>query len=473
MQVRSETRISSRLPHLLFVVLFLTVIGLLAVVCNRMDFSVDWTTNGRQALRSASEFLLGRMVGEIRVSLFAKDGDPLRDPIVRFLERYRRYKPDFLVEVVNPETAPGRARAMNIHVADELVIEYQGRSERLLNPTEQTMANAFERLIRGGERVIVFLQGHGERETYGKANENFSIFADALQHKGLHVANLDLEASPQIPENAAMLVIAEPKRDLLPSEVAVIQDYLTQGGNLLWLAEPGSLHGLLPIAQSFGLELSPGVVVDVGATQLFAGACALGTQYDFSPITQGFARATLFPAAAAVLPRANAGDWRATPLVMSSEESGLEVADLNRAASEETRGPLPLAVALTRPSPVTARALVHTEHGAVGNEPRVRSVSPHREQRVVVFGGGAFLSDAFVGNGGNLDLGAKVVNWLVHDESLLNVPIHVAMDSSLRFSPTALFVIAGGFLVLFPLGFVAMAALVWWRRPRCVCPFEA
>ncbi|CAK0762475.1 ABC_transp_aux domain-containing protein [Gammaproteobacteria bacterium] len=465
MQVTSRTRLQLRLQNTAFVVLFLTVVGLLAGLSTRYTFQADWTATGRHTLNPASVTLLARLSGMVEVTAFAKDLEPLRRPITEFVERYRRYKPDLRLAFVNPETAPDRTRALGIRTGGEIVVEYQGRTERLTTLNEQAMTNALERLARGGERFVVFLQGHGERDAHGKANADLSSFARALQSKGLRVTSLNLTSAHQVPDNTGLLVIAEPRVDWLPGEVTVIRDYLGRGGNLLWLVEPGPLHGLEPLAQTLGVELPPGTVVDPSAVRLFGAAYALGARYYPHPVTRDFDMVTLFPIAAALRMHPSEG-WHAEPLVESSEDSWLESGQLSGTVAfnpgTDIRGPLLLAVAITRPTPAAAALpSIHTEPESSAGAP---PLGP--EQRVIVFGDGDFLSDAFVGNGGNLDLGLNLVNWLVHDENLINIPARVAPDTSLNFSPTLLLVLAGGFLILMPLVLVGTGVAVWWRRRK-------
>ena len=88
------------------------------------------------------------------------------------------------------------------------------------------------------------------------------------------------------------------------------------------------------------------------------------------------------------------------------------------------------------------------------------------EQRVAVIGDGDFLSNAYLGNGGNLTLGMNLINWLSHDDRFIDIPVKTAPDRNLSFSPLAQGLIGFGWLVLLPLGLAATGAVIWWRRRR-------
>ena len=91
-----------------------------------------------------------------------------------------------------------------------------------------------------------------------------------------------------------------------------------------------------------------------------------------------------------------------------------------------------------------------------------------RPQRVVVVGSGHFLSNTFLGNGGNLDLGINMVNWLAGDDSLITLQPRPAADSALDIGQTMLYLIAFGFLLVLPLAFIVAGGVIWWRRRRAL-----
>src|SRR6185295_734690 len=89
-----------------------------------------------------------------------------------------------------------------------------------------------------------------------------------------------------------------------------------------------------------------------------------------------------------------------------------------------------------------------------------------RQQRAVVVGNGGFLSNSFLGNGGNLDLGMNIVNWLTGDDKLIAVQPRPAPDSKLEIEPYTLYFIAFVFMLGLPLAFIVTGAVIWWRRRR-------
>lgn len=445
-----KQRLRNRLESLLFHLLLFSAVGLMAWLSTRYDAQWDWSANARNTLSPASQQLLARLDAPLYITCFAPENPLLRQQVREVIQRYQRYKPDTELSFINPETQPERARQLGISHNGELLLEYQGRSETLQTITEEQLSNALQRLAQQGEHWIVPVTGHGERNLEGQANFDLGDFGRELKNKGFHIQPLDLVTTPEIPGNTGLLVIASPRVAYLPSEAAQIRQYLQQGGNLLWLLDPDTQHGLESLAQTLGLRILPGTIVDAnaGALKIDDPAVALVPRYPKHKATQGFELLSLYPHAVAL--EAESGTWQASPILNTLEQSWNETGPLKGnisrdAAQGEQAGPLHIGIAFTREL-ADNRGL--------------------RQQRVLVIGDGDFLSNAFLGNGGNLNLGLNLMRWLSDDETLLNIPAKTATDLTLNLSKTATGVIGLGFLLVLPLGFISTGLIIWWRRRR-------
>ncbi len=453
MEITPKSRLLLRLQGLAFVVLFLGIVGSLAWLSSRYVHQADWTAGGRNTLTADSRKLLEGMEGPIRITAFARENEALRKPISDLIGRYQRVKDDIELSFVNPDTDPEQVRELGISLDGELLIRYQGRSEKIQQLSEQPITNALQRMARQGERWILFLAGHGERDPLGEANHDLGNFGRELQRKGLKVQTINLTLTPTIPDNTHLLVLASPQVPLLAGEVKLIRDYLNQGGNLLWLAEPEGLQGLEPIAEDLGMELLPGRMVDA-TTQLFGindPAFVLIPEYPLHPATRDLDSLTLFPEVAALEAQTEA-PWQVDPLLTTLERTWTEVGPLEGdiqydADTDERAGPLDIGLVFTRELDMQGDAL------------------ENRQQRIVVIGDGDFLSNAFLGNGANLSLGLNLIHWLGHDDAFIAIRARSAPDTQLTLSPTAQAIIAFGFLFVLP-GLLLLSGLGIWLRRR-------
>lgn len=450
MNVTKRTRLQSRLNSLLFLLLLLCAVGLLAWLSTRFSFELDWTASGRHTLSAASVRVLDELREPIEITAYARDEAQLRDAIRTFIARYQRSKPDITLEFINPDIAPDLVRELGISVNGELVVRYDGRSENVKNITEQNLTNALHRLARGAERWLVFMEGHGERHPLGDANHDLSEWTRQLGTSGYRIQPLNLQEAHALPDNTAALIIAGPRVELLPGVVDMIRDYVDEGGNLLWLLDPGKLHGLEPLAEDLGLHLPDGVVVDFAGQLLGISdpttVLVTPSLYGEHAITRGLEYTTVYPLTRALKTRDN-GDWEVTPIIKSGAHTWLETAELrgeieyDEASAEH--GPYAIGLAL--------------ERAVLGRD---------ELQRVVVTGDGDFLSNTYVHNGGNLQLGTRIINWLSTDDQLIDIPPTIAPDTVLELPNTAAIVIGFGFLIVLPIALFASGMLIWWRRRR-------
>jgi ABC-type uncharacterized transport system involved in gliding motility auxiliary subunit len=180
----------------------------------------------------------------------------------------------------------------------------------------------------------------------------------------------------------------------------------------------------------------------------------LGASYPPHPVTRNFNLITAFPYARALgredsnaqvesegHPHSSA--WNRSTIIEAASNGWVSRNPIPKNASfdknRDIPGPFSLAISLER------------------------TLDAH-DQRIVVVGSGAFLANAYAGNGGNLDLGINIINWLSHEERLITTQPRATIDNSITLSKNQLSMISIGFVVALPLLLLAIGGLQWWRR---------
>ena len=437
------------LHKLLFIILLLVVVGLLGYFALITRLQWDVTQNSRNSLSQASIAALRELTGPVDITVYATNQDvqfgDIRNIISDFVSLYQVIKQDITITFIDPVAQPKLAQQAGVRVNGEMVVAYNGRREHLTVINEQALTNLFMRLARDEEKLIMVLSGHGERSISGNANYDLGEFGKQLLDNGFNSKSINLVVEQDIPIDASMLIIASPQKDLLPGEVEKLHTYIDRGGNLLWLIDHESLHGLLPLAEQLQLTLSPGVVVDPQAQQLKAPITfALGVDYGQHAITNDFDYMTVFPFARQIVINDN-DEWYGVSLVDVAQHGWVETGDLDDDVSfdqmYDVAGPVSIAAALSR-------------------------TIQDREQRIIVVGSGHFLANTYLGNGGNLDFGVNLVNWLVGDEDLITIQPRATRDSNLNISESTLTLIVVGFLIVLPVLFFVSGIFIWWYRRK-------
>lgn len=460
MKVTKQTAIRTRMQNWAFTVLFLAVVGLAAWASDRYAFTADWTAGNRNTLTEASRQVLTTLDEPVSITAFAREDSRTRGQIRDLIGKYRRESDLIRLEFVNPDLQPARVRELGVSRAGELVIRYGDRTEHVTELSESALSNALQRVARSGERWLVFLTGHGERNPTGQADHDLGALGREMENKGFTVQELNLAKERAIPDNTTALVIASPRKDYLPGEVELIRDYVGRGGNLLWLQEPGQgLHNLAPLAEQLGVRFPDGTVVDATGRmfQIDDPAIAVVADYPANPVTGDFGLLTVFPYAAAVEAETGDSPWETRPFLRTLNQSWIETGSLDGEIRFEPD-------AGDRGGPVTLGRLLTRQYRPSGDTGPDDASGV--EQRIAVIGDGDFLANAYVASSGNLDLGMNLVNWLSRDDDYIDISTKKAPDRRLDFTDLHYGLIGGGLLIGLPLLLMGTGLFVWIRRRR-------
>ncbi|MDP2230270.1 GldG family protein [Methylotenera sp.] len=462
MNINRKLRFQLLVQNGFFVVLFLMLVILLGFLSSLDQFrsAKDITQANRNILTQGSVNVLKQMKEPVNITVFAtKDnasgGDNFRKGMIDFVARYQREKKNVNLTFINPSIEPKLAQDAGVKQDGEIVVEYQKRIEHIIPPiAEQEMTNLLVRLSRTNQQPVMYLDGHGERNLLGIKNHDLGEFGKQLEKKGFKFANPDLTIAQAVPNNGAMLVIAGPQVDVSEVEAKKIKTYLESGGNLLWLLDDDNLRGLNEVAEYLGLQVSPGIALDMASAQYGADArVAFASLYGEHAITTNFMLRTLFPEAHQVTAKGtDENGWKVSNLVEVAPNGWLTSEKLAKDAKpvfnekKDKRGPVNIGVALER---------IYGKKG----------------QRVVVMGNGNFLSNTFITNGGNLDLGVNMVNWLAGDDNLITIQPMPLKDINVTIPDTdsgrlVAWTVFHTFQYFIPLGMLIAGFYFWWKRRK-------
>jgi len=477
MQISPKIKKRLRWQNTFFVILFLTVIALLAFLSTRYEYESDWTKNRRNTPSEATLALLEKVIEPVHIQAFVSDSNKtLAAEIKHLIKTYQRFKPDISLEFIDPAREPEVVRKLGIRGEGPLIIKIKERTEIIAVATEQNLTNAIQRALRAQEQWILFLEGHGERSPYGDTNYDFSSWTKLMKSKGLLVRGYNLASNPNIPVNTAALVIADPQKNLLPGEVNILLDYIDKGGNLLWLLEPNNVPGLEPLAEALGIEPIQGMVVDPN-TQLLGindSRFTLVPEYPRNPITTDFNAMTIFPTAKA-MEFYGTEDWDATNILETLPRTWSETEefspDMKMDAGLDIPGPLVIGVSLTRAGNLEDLDAIELDDMEITEadllEPdQENSDATQNQQRIIIIGDNDFASDAYLGQAGNMDFAMNLINWLVKDDSFISIPNKTNNDLKLELSKSSQAIIGFSFLLIIPIGLLLTGLFIWYQRRK-------
>jgi len=451
MKITRRTQRLFRLQQTFFYILLLAVIILLAKVSIDTNHQFDWTANARHTLSETSVALLKEIDKSIQIQVFISPNDQFRPAAVELLSRYQAHTDMLDIHYIDPAFAPEQVRTLNIQQQGEMVITQAEQQQHVFDLSEQSLTNALISVSRQQEQWLVFIEGHGERSLFEQSNFSLSTWAQQLQSQGFKLHAQNLATTPALPDNTAAVVIASATRDWLAGEVDLIKDYLDQGGNLLWLAEPDQIQSLDALSESLGIEFVEGTAMDPNTAMLGIDdpRFVLISDYANHPVGIATASVSLLVEATALqhVESESTADWQYLNLLNSQPDAWVESSTINQEnlalqqfdADADLNGPFSLGYVLQQDA---------------------------TEQRVAVIGDGDFVSNAYIGNAANLDLAMALVNWLAHDDKLIKIPVKTSVGTQLSLTKTQSIILGLGFLVVLPLLLLAIGLGIWWRRRR-------
>lgn len=471
-------------------------------VANRRNLSWDLTAGGQFSLSPQSLRILEELDRDIR--LVVLDQPRAAGRAIELFERYADRSDRVAWEVIDQEAEPARARAYQATAEagipfGTVVVESGGRQERVTAPQEQDITNAIVRILKGETKKVYFTTGHQERSLDETGAGGLSAIGSRLEESNYEVAGLALlehveDGEVRIPEDAAVVIVAGPRLDLLEAEAAALADHIKEGGKAMLLLDPPDPPGtpdereeITGLAGEFGATPAGDVVIDAsGLGQLFGFGVEvpLAASYGFHPITRGFVNAaTVFPLAQSLIatpPDELPRGMRLSELVLSSDVAWgevdpdeLETGEV-AAGEDERAGPLRLAYAVHVPTgdpqglaedagPTEAAADPEAEVDADGEPDDGSAEDP--EGRLVIVG-----DSDFIGNNlalaplGNADLFLNMVNWLTEDEDLIAIRPRAAEDRRITMTSAQVRNVVLLSLVFLPGFFLIWGVTVWWSR---------
>ncbi|MGE4608989.1 MAG: Gldg family protein [Myxococcota bacterium] len=452
--------------------LAIAMLGMGGFLANRYPVRFDWSEQQVHSLTDQTQKVLAGLDDDVTVvGLFARTEV---GGVQETLDRYSYETERFIVEVIaDPNEQPDLLEryAINPEQLGQGLLRLAYRDEVVTvdELSEQNITNAIVKLTRTGEKMVYFLEGHNERAIDADADaeaakDAYSRAAEALRNENYQVERLLLAAKGEVPDDADVVIVAGPTRNLHAEESAALDAYLRRGGALLALVDPRANTDLVGKLAEWGVALGEDVVVDRElalfgrATTPFAGQYAPD-----HPITQDMRDTTLFHVVRSVKQREGAaGSF--TEIVLTGENSWAE-RDVERfygegdaeLGAEDLLGPVPIAVAgnVVFDGAADADAQSDAADADPGNA---------AEARLAVFGDADFASNELLGTYRNRDLFVNTVNWLLGDVEAISLRPNTSRASRFQLSTAQFQTIRIFSLFALPEALAVLGVLTWWSR---------
>lgn len=331
-------------------------------------------------------------------------------------------------------------------------------TERPLN--EEQVTNAIIRVTRS-VRNVYFLEGHGEYNIFDKGENGLNVFNELLGVNNIISHKLFLGSDGKIPEDCDVLVITGPHDFLEEKEVEAVRGYLSKGGDALLMIEnvlvttpdkPLSEEELKKnpslnnILNDWGLNTGDDVVVDLSShAGGDVGSPATKRYMKHEAITKGLGYVFFVRPRSISVIKYRRPTIKLAPIVVteSDENSWAEKDRTLKIKFDET---------IDTPGPIAL--------GFVAWEGRGEEKAT--DTRLIVFTDADFITNTFIGQYSNAELGLNLINWLSEmDYQIFIDKKEVKVERLDLTSKQRRIVVL--FLILLPLSIAIKGIFVWLK----------
>ncbi len=456
----------------------------------------DVTANQQHTLSLQTVQLLSQLKEPIKILVFMKQGED--NPYLRqmrdILESYQGRSPKISYEIVDPEANPTMANEYGVTQANSVVF-LRGQKRKAIaahgvfgeegagRPVfqgEQAFTNALLSLLEDKQQIIYFSEGHGELLIDQEGARGAVHVKASLESENRIVKGVNLALVKDVPEDCGLLVIAGPRKPVVPRVVDMVKRYVAKGGKLIMAYEVmGDPTHLEKAFVEWGVSVARHLVVDPERSpflRLFP--TKLMPLYKTHAITDRLAESRLLMmwdmASPIRLEKLRRPGVIVEPLLETSEKAWGEVQLKQTSLKkdlEDDQGPLVLAVAVSRPLEKEPAA-AHSDRGTGGagaSSAEVATKAGGADPPVpvmVVCGDASFLSDEnYINAPGNKDFFLNSVSWLLAERVKISIrPKSAELRRVRPLTGEDAAVVLWTSVIGTPLLILGLGAMVWWHR---------
>ena len=468
-QIRQNlTRRSARYGanSLTSVVLLIGVLGLVNYIGVQNDQRVDMTTTKIYSLAEQSVSVADQVEQDVLIRAFFSGGDDTATR--RLLDLYTHRSSRITYEFIDPDERPQLAEQFDVTVYGvfnnpltgqgfnygTVVFETEGFEERIEQQSEplreEDVTNALMKLIKGEQKTIYFIEGHGEKLIAQTEQIGMDVARNALERENYVVETLNLVRVDAVPENASVLIWPGPQTEPFPEEMDMVDEYLNGGGSVFVMVDPPPAVSLDGLLDRWSVSAGDDFVVDASGVGRLLGAgpeIPLVSQYGTHVITNGFNVMTFFPLARSLATAETPAPGLSVTALLTTGNSSWGESDLD--STEASYDP---ATDLSGPVDI---GLVITKDLGTESTPRL-----------LVVGDSDFASNGFFGLQGNGNLFLNAVNWLAEDESFISIRPKAPEDRPFSLTQAQGRITYYVSLVLMPLSILVIGISVWIQRRK-------
>ena len=458
---------------------FFVIVILVNFLLFRTTARFDVTSTRVFSLAQQTRQVLDGMESPVRANAFFIPNDPTtafqRQQAEDLLNEFARRSSNFTYRFIDPEL--NRTIAVQYDVTDYPVIVFEDlvtfAQQSVFDFTQQEFVTGI--LVSTGEeqKHVYHLTGHEEASLTRDAatgetdDDGFDFALQGMQRDNYRVLPLNLVQDGAIPDDAAVVIVPGPKRDLSDAETQAFMDYLIRGGKAIFMLDPDAPDSYRELLLQWGVQVGTTPVADLISNVAGEPTTPMLQRANSQFVSGGLTGVDIanqldvafFSDATAVLPALPPEDmptWmQYKPIGHTTPASWLETnpEEVSFDIGDDVSGQFDIVAAMEAGGTLGGRSLeVPAERG------------DDTLAKLVVFGDSDFARNKFFFSSDNSNLMLNSVNWLAGDYNLISIREVFITSRPIIVNARERDFIQWSSWFLPPLVMLAIGVAVWWRR---------
>lgn len=450
--------------------------AVLQKVIRREAIKFDLTPNKLFSLGEKTDEILKGLDKEVQIyalydETVAKDNATLKE-IDEILKQYTKY-PKIKLEYVDTDKRPTFIRDLDpeglkeiskndvVFVVDKKIKkvgqydffqtqfnEQTFQQEITGSAAEQSFTGAIKYVSSDKTPVVYFLDGHEEK----KIDTDYrNYIVPYLQNNNYEVKTLNLAMEDAVPEDAEIVIVAAPKKDLTTQEKEKFKDYFKRGGNAVFAFDPldndPKFAQFEDLISGFNISINYDRVKENDEKRFIKNK-----PYDILPDVQdNTINAAVNPSNLfMIMPKSRSIN------ILKNDKEYITVTSLMKSSDKAVGEPIDASTGKTVQGPLDLAVASENKGGA-------------EISKILVLGNGSFMTDSAVSqyeqysyNG--LIFFLNALNWMQDSADEVIIAPKSYSTPMLQMSAMTANVLAVLFVIILPLIILGFGTFVWMRR---------
>lgn len=447
----------------LIMMVFLVSFNFLAV---KKNSSFDYSVSGQFTISPQSVQIVQTLNSPLEFKFFYKAGseniESSKKSFSQVVDLFKGVSKNVTAEFIemneNPKLAAefsankGIGEAFVKYNDQKIRIESQFMGQQGQKYNEQEVTNAIIKATRKEKKNIYFTEGHGEKEFEDEKNEKgIYSFKQLLEKNSYQVKKINFVTQTTVPADAHVIVIAAPEQAFQKFEIALLINYLKQGGSLFISLDNQNTAGLDDLLKEFGLKLNKNYIFNILKTPMgqVVNSAEATVAVDYSPISP---ITKMFSANyTSIFIRPNSLDQLSVPTLVKTEPI-IKTPEASVALKNLTSD--------TYEGQPQAFVIAAESSGQIDNQ--------SKKFKAVIFADGDFIANTTLTQNANRDISLNSIAFLTEETDLISIAAKTVGLTTMKMNPVEFtqffkFMVIGLFLPI-PFVFLIIGIILWMKR---------